>query len=438
MLSKDSAKQLVDKVVSQTKFQSSVTLFHTEKNTTRFANSEISQNVSVSDAVLTLRIYEGKKMSESVTNVLTERGIKALVENAKNMLKVVPEGEFSAFPFGTGEVPAYETKSGLAGSFGAKERALTIKEGLKKLDGNFTGAGALNLNRNVMVAAGSSGGFFYTGFDNLDFNVVVTHRDGTAGAGSCCSYLAPPDILGEFGKAAETASAALGAVSPELGSHTVVLSPTAFADLLRFACFMLNAKTVIDGVSFATGKQSQKVFGDNFTVRDSAGHKELMPLMFDFEGHRRKPVNLIENGVIGAFLHDNITARKLNETPTGHCFISGQGGLPLHITVDGGDRTLAEIIADTASGVYINEFHYTNFTNPRLLQITGLTRNGAFLIENGKLTKPIKTVRFTESMLNSFNKITAFSSERKLVQSFFSASLVPGVRIEDFHFTSKP
>lgn len=97
---------------------------------------------------------------------------------------------------------------------------------------------------------------------------------------------------------------------------------------------------------------------------------------------------------------------------------------------------MEEIIASTPRGIFINEFHYTNFVNPRNLQITGLTRNGAFLIEDGKITSPISTVRFTESLLNAFNNITAVSCEQEKV-SGMGIKLMPGVRIENFHFTSK-
>jgi predicted Zn-dependent protease len=112
------------------------------------------------------------------------------------------------------------------------------------------------------------------------------------------------------------------------------------------------------------------------------------------------------------------------------------GGYAINLLVEAGDTPLADIIASTKKGIFINEFHYTNFVNPRNLQITGLTRNGAFLIEDGKIGAPISTVRFTESLLDAFNNITAISQEREKVAAY-GIALMPAVRIEGFHFTSK-
>ena len=437
MFSKQDAKNIFDKLFAKTSFYATAIITSNEENTTRFANSEISQNVSITDASLTLTLHDGKKSARCTGNVLTEDGIAALVKNAENILGIVPDGENPAFEFSKEETPEFVPSGELAKEFATNKRAQLIKEGMQAIEPGFSGAGALNLERSVYAVASSTGGLRYTAFDYVKFNVVVTHEDGSAGSGEACSYTMAPDILSQFAKAQATAKSARGAASPKLGAHTVVLSPSAFGDLVFFVCYMLNAKSVIDGVSFATGKLGQKVFGENFTVLDAALHPELMPIGFDMEGNPKKPLTLIDKGVINSLAYDNATAKKLGAKPTGHCFSLGQGGFPIHVCVEGGDKTLDEIIADTDKGVFINEFHYTNFTNPRNLQMTGLTRNGAFLIKDGKLTEPMATVRFTQSLIDAFSSITAISSERKLVPGYV-ASLVPAVRIENFHFTSKP
>ena len=436
MLSRQEAKSIFDKVFAKTGYYATAILNSSEKNTTRFANSEISQNVSITDVNLSLTLHDGKKSARCTGNVLTDDGLATLLANAECMLKIVPEGENPAFEFSMEPTSENMPSGELADEFATEKRAKLIKEGVLTIQRGLNGAGALNLTSNVLAVASSSGGFRYSAYDYVDFNVVVTHEDGTAGAGSACSYTKTPDILAEFAKAQDTAFAARDAIGPNLGAHTVVLSPNAFADLVFFMCYMLNAKSVIEGISFATGKLGQKVFGENFTVIDAVGHAELMPLSFDLEGNPKKPIALVEKGVLSSLTYDNASAKKLGAKPTGHCFSLGQGGYPMHINIEGGDMSLDEIISDTKKGVFINEFHYTNFTNPRSLQLTGLTRNGAFLIEDGKLTKPITTVRFTQSLIDAFNQITAISKEQKLVPGYV-ASLLPGARIENFHFTSK-
>ena len=437
MLSKQDAKTIFEKTFARTDYIATAIISSSEKNTTRFANSEISQNVSITDANMTITLHDGKKSARCTGNVLTEEGIAALVKNAEDMLKIVPDGEYPPFEFSLEQTTENVPSGSLASEFTTEKRALLIRDGVTSLERGFSGAGALCLDRNALAVACSTGGFRYSAYDHMVFNVVVTHHDGTAGSGEACSFTTAPDILGQFAKAQATAKAARGAISPKLGATTVVLSPTAFGDLVFFMCYMLNAKSVIDGISFAAGKLGQKVFGENFTVLDAVGHPELLPISFDLEGNPKRPISLVEKGVINSLAYDNATAKKLCAMPTGHCASLGQGGYPIHISVESGEKSLDEIISDTKNGVFINEFHYTNFTNPRNLQITGLTRNGAFLIERGKLTKPMATVRFTESLIDAFNSITAISNEKKLVPGY-TTSLVPCVRIENFHFTSKP
>ena len=433
MLNKEQSQAVLTKALDSTKLRINATLNSTSDGTTRIANSEINQNVSINDMALSVTVYDGKKFATNSTNVLTDEGIKKVVAEAEELVKFVPESEYEAFPFSkepVAEVPF----ANLAADFGPVKRADILKEGLSFIEKDFTAAGALNLNQNSFAIASSDGGFRYAAIESIDFNTVVTHKDGAAGSGDCVSYKKVPDIVSSFKKAQKTSAAARNPISPELGSHTVVLSPSAFGDLVGFMGYMMNAKAVDDGISFAIGKIGEKVFGDNFTLTDFPGHPELMQLPFDFEGNPRTKLTLVDKGVVKELLYDNVLAKRHGKKSTGHGFSYGQGGYPMHMVVEAGDKSEEEIIKGTKKGVYINEFHYTNFVNPRNLQITGLTRNGTFLIEDGVVTKPIATVRFTVSLLDIFNKITAVTKEQVLSGRAF----VPGVKIEEFTFTSKP
>jgi len=439
MLNRQASQAIIEKLTSYVSNYATVYVNSGSQATTRFANSEITQNVTITDTNVSLTVYNGKKEATCATNVITEEGLKQLASDAEAMLKYVPEGEFEAVPMSNAPVGERGSTGELAKAFDATARAAYIKEGTQHVQEGFNAAGALELKCSSIAVGNSAGVFRHAAYDQVVFNTVVTHDDGTAGAGEICSFTTVPDIVGEFKKAQATASAARGAISPELGAHTVVLSPLAFADLVTFVCFMLSAGAVDSGASFAIGKQGQRLFGENFTLRDDVNNPHMMPVFFDYEGTPRQAVSLVDKGVISSFLYDNKLAVRHGAKNTGHAVGNkGRGGFPLNIVVDAGEQSLDEIIASTEKGVYINEFHYTNFVNPRTLQLTGLTRNGTFLIENGKLTKPIATVRFTQSLLDAFNSITAISKEQAHVAGYMGSSLTPGVRIDGFHFTSKP
>ncbi|MCL2364080.1 MAG: TldD/PmbA family protein [Defluviitaleaceae bacterium] len=456
MLDKKSAAALIEKVTAMTKNYAQARVISTQAGSTRFAKSEISQNVSVTDTTLTLTVYNGKKEATASTNVLTDAGLAQLAADADALLAHVPEGEYEAFPYpqACGNAPTGEDSQSVATcdqlknsqppndlrqKFSTAERAALLKAGVAQAESGYSASGALVLNEQAVALGDNRGAFNYAAYNDVAFNTVVTSDCGADGAAEACSYTAAPDIVALFARAQQTAKAARNPVEAELGAHTVVLSPVAFGDLMYFLSMTLNAKAIDDGYSFAAGKLGQRVFGANLTVHDDATHPDLRPLPFDFEGNPRRPLTLIENGVIRNVLYDNRRAQKHGVTPTGHAapgFGGMMGAFAANLIVDAGSQSLAEIIASTPRGIYINEFHYTNFVNPRKLQITGLTRNGAFRIQDGKLGAPISTVRFTESLLDAFNNITAISSDHEKV-SGMGVTLMPGVRIEGFHFTSK-
>jgi len=451
MLNRNDAKKLVEKAVSSTKYYAVATLSASSVGTTRFANSEISQNVTITEARMSLCIYDGKKQATCATNVISNDGLEQLARDAEALLKYVPASEYGAFAFSQEPVAERDVSKTLAAAFDTQGRAAYIKKGVALLEDGYTASGALTFTDTTLAIGESSsfegkkdsdafgnGGFRYANYHNIAFNTVVTHESGADGAGECTSYTTVPDVVSCFAKAQKTAKAALNPVEPPLGAVTVVLSPAAFADLLSFTVMQLNAKSVEDGVSFARGKLGEKVFGENIIICDDVTNPDLLPLPFDYEGNVKCVLPLINSGVIENYVYDNKRAAKAGVKSTGHAVVARwyAGAVPMNVVVDGGEQTLDEIISNTENGIFINEFHYTNFVNARNLQITGLTRNGTFLIENGKITKPISTVRFTESMLDAFCNISAVSKEREIVGGF-GAMLVPAVRVEGFHFTSR-
>jgi predicted Zn-dependent protease len=439
MLSREAAKSIIEKISSETKHYATVFVGETDSGITRFANSEITQNVSIANTSVEVTVYDGKREATCSTNDVSGEGLKALVKETEALLAFVPEGEYEPFIMSQELIEEAFPDRKLAEAFNVTQRAARIKEGIGKTGDGFTAAGALTLDRRVFSIGDTKGAFRYAAFDKVSFNTVVTHDDGSAGAGECCSFTVIPDIAAAFEKASATAAAARDPVGIDLGAYSVVLSPVAFGDLILFVTYMMGAESVEDGDSFTIGKMGEQVFGENLTIRDDSTHPDLLPMRFDQEGNARKTLDLVNKGVLRNCLYDNKLAARHKTENTGHAVSNkGKGGYPLHVIVEGGAQTAKDIISGVDSGIYINEFHYTNFVNPRQLQITGLTRNGTFLIENGAITKPITTMRFTVSLLEIFNAIKSISNEREKIGGYFGISLIPTVRIDDFRFTSKP
>ena len=306
------------------------------------------------------------------------------------------------------------------------------------LDADFSAAGALSLRKQLCVFGNSDGVFLYHNTDYVNFEVVVTHKDGAAGFGGVyTANLKDCNIDGAFRRAYEKAKAAINPVPVNIGSYTVILEPEATAGLVRYLLMGLNGDSFLSGKSFASGKLGEKLFGETITICDDVNNPAILCCPFDAEGRKRIPLTLINNGVVENLLHDSKTAKRAGVPPTGHAVgNAGAGGQPAKVVIEGGDSSLDEMIGSTDKGILVTHFHYINSVNPTKAQLTGLTRDGTFLIENGKIAYPIRNMRFTESMLDAFSNVTGISREHESCSVFGCPVLAPAMRIENFHFTS--
>jgi len=354
------------------------------------------------------------------------------------MLKHAPEGEFEPVQPPVEPIPETANDERLSKAYGIKGRADAVKRCISSLDPDYTTAGVLSLTNNMRAFGNRSGLFHYYQFDSVNFEAVVTHKDGDTGFGALETNNPDTcDIGAAFKTAYDKARNAIGPVFTDLGAYTVVLEPAAVADLLMFMLIGLNGARYQKGLSFASGLLGQKVFGENVTIRDDVTNPATFQRFFDAEGFRRQPLALVENGVLKNVLYCSKTAQKDNAQPTGHSVgSSGDGGYPLNVVMEGGDSSLPEMISSVKKGILVTHFHYCNYVNPKVLQVTGLTRDGTFMIEDGRVTSPLRNMRFTESLINAFSNITALSRDVRPVPFLSGPALLPAVVIKDFHFTS--
>ena len=443
-MDRDTAVNLIKKLTSYTKYYAVVNIVGSRQGVTRFANSEISQNINQYDIELSLTLYDGKKEATCETNVVDDSGLKKLVQDTEALLNATSEGEFEKFQWQHKPIPAFENDRSLETLYNVKGRVEVIKENVSRLDTNRLAAGALILEHKI-IAYGNSGSkdneILFFALDNVQFNTVVTDTaTGADGGGECISHKSDSlDISAAFSQANERAEMGANPVTVEAKEHTVILSPQAVGDLIYFLKWSLNSKYVADGLSFCSGdlakEEKAPSFGDNISIYDDVNDPRLFPWYFDYEGHKREALPLIEQGRVKNLLYDNKTALKMGGRPTGHAYSNkGLGGFSFHTVMQGGSSSVDEMIKNTEKGLFISEFHYTNFVNPRALLLTGLTRNGTFLIENGKITKPVTTMRFTQNLQEAFKNVTALSKEQHIVNSIGWASVMPAAKVEGFCF----
>jgi len=442
MLSKEQLYRVIDLVTTAAQGYATKVLIQGNAGAlTRFANSEIHQNVFEDITTVTITITEGKKVSQISTNSYDEAELRTATLEAIANLDLLPEGvEQPALVSAPAEIAAERYSQELAANFDVYSRARLVKQCFGMLEADYKAYGTLSYTHSHIAFGNSTGIKRYASMNNVNFTALVAHSDGGSGYASINSTNASDfNVAAAFTKAYEKAKLNKNPEDLTPGAYTVVLEPMAVGDLVAYMSYIgFSAKSAQDRMSFLTGKLGEQVFDSRINIVDDYTNENTMSLPFDFEGSPRQIVPIIENGIAKGLVYDLAAALKDGVPSTGHSVnMPKMGGIPLNLVVAGGDSTLEDIIAHTKQGLLVTRFHYMNPVNPREAQLTALTRDGFFRIEDGKIVAAIKNMRFTESMLNAFNNIEAISSDRQRTAFFFGNYFVPGMKIRDFHFTGK-
>jgi len=272
--------------------------------------------------------------------------------------------------------------------------------------------------------------------------MTVIMSDDSSGyasaAGQDVSALDPSDI-GRI--AVDKALRSKNPTPIEPGSYTVILEEEAVATMMFYLGYLgFGALAVQEGRSFMSGHIGEKVTGDNISIWDDGFDPRGVVRPFDFEGVPKQKVTLIENGIAVNAVYDSATAaREPGKQSTGHGLPAPNtmGPIPINLFMKPGTATKEELIASTERGIWITRFHYVNPVHPVKAILTGMTRDGTFLIENGKVVRPLKNLRFTQSILEAFANAELLSRDLKMVKLGFGnfVSCAPAAKINGFAFT---
>lgn len=435
MLGKDRILEIVNKTVAESSADmTQAVLTVGESSLTRFAKSIIHQNVSEKDASLEVKAVVGKKIGYATTNRLDDESIKHVVEKAITFAEHSQENaDFVSLPKpkAVDSIDAYDE---VTANYSPEERASVvggmIAEGKKF---HASASGAFSTGYTESAVANSLGIEAYSASTLASLTTVMNADSGYGYADQMSRHVADLEPLVV---AAESASRSKRSRNPEgiePGEYTVVLLPYAVSELLEFLAWIgLGALSVQEGRSFMAGKFGQKVTGENITIWDDGLDPEGLPRSFDAEGVPRQRVELIVNGVANSVVYDSYTANKEGKESTGHATGSATyGPMPSNLFMKPGDASIAELISSTKRGILVTRFHYVNIIHPTQTLITGMTRDGTFLIENGVVAKPLKNLRFTDNIIERLSHVEAISRETKRQ----GIGVVPAIKAHGFRFT---
>ncbi|MEP6691986.1 MAG: TldD/PmbA family protein [Gemmatimonadaceae bacterium] len=451
ILSRDEMKALAGRVLAMGTADAMRVIINSGwSGNTRFAGGEITTSGGTTDTTMTIVSTVGKRRASATTNVLDDASLKRSVDLAERLAKLSPEdpeimpelgaqsyAAVNGFIERTAELGP-ETRAAAAGRVIARAR-----EGGKAAGDAFV-AGFLDANAGSTAIANSAGLFAYHRSTGVNLSTTVRTPDGTGSgwtsAGARDWQKIDPAALGAV--AAQKAVASRNPQAIEPGQYTVVLEPQAVADLIPLLGGSFNARSADEGRSPFSKKGGgtkvgEKIADERVTILSDPTDADLLAQPFDGEGLAIGRQVWIENGVLKNLSYSRFWAAKKGMQPTGMGGGGGGGGgfgggLPGGLKMVGGTRSTEELIAGTERGILVTHFFYIRFLDQRTVLLTGLTRDGTFLIEKGKITKALKNFRWNESPLFMLNKIEEIGrAERTAV-----GQVMPALRVKDFSFTS--
>ena len=406
---------------------------------TRFANSEIHQNVAETNGTLNLRVAIGKRIGVASSNRLDDEGLRGLAETATAIARNSAELEdWGGLPEPTPipELPAGWSEPTAAAT--PELRAEGVRAVIAAADAaGVRGFGSFSTSAEELAVANSHGIAAAQRRTSAQLLTVMMATDGGSGYAEQASVDVTAIDAAAIGReAADKARATANPVAVDPGDWTVVLEEYAVVDLLSMLAYMgFSALAVQEERSFA---EPGKVIGSELvTIVDDATEPGALPMAFDYEGVAKQKVVLVERGVCRDVVYDAQTGARGGHPSTGHGLPApnSYGPFPLNMVMSAGTTARAALVGDMERGLLVTRFHYTNPVHPKLAIVTGMTRDGTFLVEDGAIVGPVRNLRFTQSYLAALAGTVAVGRERRTVRGDFGGVLVPAVRIDGWTFT---
>lgn len=450
ILSREDARRITEAVLAGASGgETRVTVDSLARGNTRFAVNQVSTAGDNFDVVVTVRSSTGERTGSASTNDLSPASLKRVVETAERLARLSPrDSEYmpeltpQAYGPGIGWADATATMEPIARATAiARVTTPAVAAGL-------VSTGYMEARATSQAVANQNGLFAYNRHTESVLTTTVRTPDGRgsgwAGAASNDWSQIDPSALAT--RAIEKARRSVDPVAVEPGRYTTILEPTAVGNLVQFIAGAANARSADEGRSFFSSpgggnKIGMKVVDDRVTIVSDPFALDSLDTPFFGDGFPARHIVWIENGVVRNLAYDRYWAKKQGkEANVGSGGGGFGGGVPGGIKMAGGTATLEDLIASTDRGILVTRFWYIRPVDPRTILFTGLTRDGTFLIENGKVTRPVKNLRFNESPIFMLNNLESMTAAVRVSATEGGNPgrpvVVPAIKVRDFAFTS--
>jgi predicted Zn-dependent protease len=411
---------------------------------TRFANNYIHQNVTERNVQITVRSVIGTKVGIAISNDTRPDAIRELAVRSYDAAKLQPDNpEFKGLPKPQ-PITRVDAFDAAAAQCTPEQRAIRVGAICRKAAAEGSAAAGSMTTASIDIGVANSKGIFAEHRSTLaDASTVVMRRNSSGWAQSSGWRLSAIDADALAEQALSKLRLGVDPVDFEPGEYTVILEPYATADLLEMlALDGMGALAYQEGRSWLNHRIDQPIMAESVSIFDDGLNTAGLPWPFDFEGVPKKVVPIVASGVALSPVYDSFTAgREAGKQSTGHATPPSPQGrfgpAPMNLFLRPGSASMDAMIRSTKFGLYITRFWYTRTVHPRDAVVTGMTRDGTFVIRDGEIAHPIKSLRFTQSYVDALKNAEAIGSTPRLLRSGFGGAVsVPPVKLASFRFTS--
>lgn len=400
-----------------------------ESGNIRYARNTVSTAGHQSNQTLVVNSSFGKQSGTATIDEFDDASLEKVVKRSEELAKLSPENPEFMAPLGPQSydesISFVEATANITPEDRAKVAGASIEPGSQQ---DVTAAGFLDDSSGFSAILNSNGLFAYNKSTNVDFTVTMRSNDGTGSGWVSRDFndIRKFDAAKASQIAIDKAVMSREARAIEPGKYTVILEPAASEDLLGNMFGAFDARTADEGRSFMSKdggtKLGQKIVDERVNIWSDPLHPDVPTSTWNGEGMPLKKMKWIENGVVKNLAYSRYWAEQKGVTPV---------PAPNNFIMDGGDASLEDLIKDTKKGILVTRLWYIRGVDPQTLLYTGLTRDGTFYIENGKIKHPVKNFRFNESPIIMLNNLETLGQQVRI-----NGNLIPYMKVRDFTFTS--
>jgi len=442
LLPEQNLRRIIDTVLRLAKTtgadETEVHVDETADSLTRFANNAIHQNVAERGLNVSIRTVVDSRTARATTNRVDEDSLRAAIEASLSLAHSQPKDPHLL------PMPAKQRYRKVnrfmkdTAALTPEDRARAVRRACDLAIQNGQVAAGIFASGLQQSAMGNSRGLFAAYNEaHAEFSITMQETPAASWAKANAASVRDFDPQKLALRASQKAQMAVDARELAPGRYTVILEPAAVLDLVGFLFYDFAATALQDKRSCLNERMGKQLFGKNITIRDDAYHPLQLGAPFDGEGMPRQQILLVDRGVPKNLVYSRSSAKAAGKKSTGHGFAlpNEYGEAPMNLVFAGGDSSLEKMLASTGRGLLVTRLWYIREVDPYEKVMTGMTRDGLFLVENGKVTTAVRNFRFNQSILEMLRNVEQLGPAVRATGEEAFEMVVPAMKVREFHFS---